>query len=296
MILYDPHDWYDHLLDIKGSMLHEIVYRVLSCVLWSVAVVVCHKYLFPVNISYLGHMLIGVAMGLLLVFRTNASYDRFWEGRKLWGAIVNESRNLARASSVWMAEEPRLVRQAVKWTITFSWATLYHLRAECKLGPEAHLLPEEDVRAALASDHCPLTVALQISRVFQEARRLDLISDYKQAVLDHNVQLLIDYLGGCERIRKTPLPFAYMVHLRRTLIIYCFTMPFALLDVFGWGVIPATLMLTYVMFGIEEIGVEIEDPFGNDDNDLPLEAICQTITSNLNDLLENTCRDTPIVQ
>ncbi len=105
--------------------------------------------------------------------------------------------------------------------------------------------------------------------------------------LDQNVQLLIDSLGACERIRKTPLPFAYVVHLRRALILYCFTLPFALVESFGWGTILATLLVAYIFFGIEEIGVEIEDPFGQDDNDLPLDRICATIEQNLIALLED---------
>jgi putative membrane protein len=99
--------------------------------------------------------------------------------------------------------------------------------------------------------------------------------------LDHNVQLLIDYMGACERIHKTPLPFAYVVHLRRALILYTATLPFALLKPFGWGSLVATFLIAYVLFGIEEIGVEIEDPFGVDDNDLPLERICETIQRDL---------------
>ena len=92
------------------------------------------------------------------------------------------------------------------------------------------------------------------------------------------------YLGGCERIRKTPLPFAYVVHLRRALVIYCFTLPFALVETFGWVTVLDTLLVAYVFFGIEEIGVEIEGPFGFDDNDLPLEAICETIQHNVYEL------------
>jgi putative membrane protein len=99
--------------------------------------------------------------------------------------------------------------------------------------------------------------------------------------LDNNVQLLIDYIGACERIHKTPLPFAYVVHLRRALILYCLTLPFALIESYGWSTVIDTLLIAYILFGIEEIGVEIEDPFGKDDNDLPLEQICATIERNL---------------
>ena len=103
--------------------------------------------------------------------------------------------------------------------------------------------------------------------------------------MDQNIQLMIDYLGGCERIKKTPLPFAYMVHIRRALILYCTTLPFALVNDFGAGAIVGTFLVAYIFFGIEEIGVEIENPFDGDENDLPLEKICETIDSNLRALL-----------
>jgi len=282
MIDYDAHDWRKHLLDLKGSMVRQIFYRVLSCVAWSGAVVFVHERLgYSLAISSQGHTLIGVALGLLLVFRTNASYDRFWEGRRLWGSIVNETRNLGRSVSVLLASDPHLAARAIAWTIAFPYATMQHLRGEDDLGPISIALPTNEVGAVQASSHPPLAVARLITLQLVEAKKRGLISDYLLLSLDQNVQLLIDYMGGCERIHKTPLPFAYVVHLRRALIAYCFTLPFALLDQFEWGTIAAVLLIAYTLFGIEEIGVQIEDPFGSDDNDLPLKDICSTIEANL---------------
>ena len=153
------------------------------------------------------------------------------------------------------------------------------------LGPIRGELPEDEVQSVLESDHVPLAVSQRISSLLLEARQQGLISDYVQMTIDQHVARLIDSLGSCERIHNTPLPFAYVVHLRRALIAYCFTLPFALLDSFEWGTIPATLLIAYLMYGIEEIGVEIADPFGNDDNDLPLEDLCQRIEGNLKGLL-----------
>jgi putative membrane protein len=290
VIDYDAHDWGSHLFDVKGSMLREIVGRVLACVVWSALVVWFHKFKFaePVVIPPTVHSLVGVALGLLLVFRTNSSYDRFWEGRRMWGAIVNESRNLARAARVFLKDDPALLGAVVHWTVAFAYAAMHGLRGRSDLGPVGALLPPREVEAAVGAQHTPLAVATRISRTLNEARARGLISDYIQVALDQNVQLLIDYLGACERICKTPLPFAYVVHLRRALILYGFTLPFALVQDFGWGTILATLLVAYVFFGIEEIGVEIEDPFGQDDNDLPLERICATIEQNLLALLDDT--------
>jgi putative membrane protein len=286
MIDYDSHNWRDHLLDIRGSMVRQIFYRVLTCVAWSVAVTVVHeeRYL-PLAVSPVAHTLIGVALGLLLVFRTNASYDRFWEGRKLWGAIVNDTRNLARAASVQLTASRELVTDVIQWTIAFPYAAMYRLRGQSSLGPAAADLPEEEVQSVVASNHAALAVSQRISSLLLEARQQGLISDYVQMSIDQYVARLVDSLGGCERIHNTPLPFAYVVHLRRALIAYCFTLPFALLEPFGWLTVPVTLLIGYTLYGIEEIGVEIEDPFGQDDNDLPLDQICQRIETNLKGLL-----------
>jgi putative membrane protein len=127
---------------------------------------------------------------------------------------------------------------------------------------------------------------VRLSALLAEARAEGRLSDHLLVALDQNVHLLTDHLGACERIHKTPLPFAYMVHLRRALILFCFTLPFALVGDFGWGTIPDTLLVAYVFFGIEEIGVEIEDPFGVDDNDLPLERLCATIERDLLALID----------
>ena len=190
----------------------------------------------------------------------------------------------------------------LRWTVCFPYASKYALRKgrrvrpdrqtpdeeaseKTMLGPIANSLPLEQRQAVLAANHLPTAVALQISQQLRRARDLNLVSDYVMATIDQNTQLLVDYVGGCERICKTPIPFAYMVHVRRALIIYCLLLPFALVGEFSWLTVPITFILAYVFIGIEEIGVEIEDPFGSDENDLPLELICQTIERNLLDMI-----------
>jgi putative membrane protein len=286
MIEYDAHHWRDHLFDLKGSMVQQIIYRVMSCATWSTAVVCIHKYLQTnLEVSSLAHTLIGFSLSLLLVFRTNASYDRFWEGRRLWGSIINETRNLARSVTVLLETNQELARTIVNWTIAFPYAAMNHLRGDKGLGPIAIELPADEARAAQSANHPPLAVARMITTRLNEAKSQGLISDIVFTSIDQNVHLLMGYMGGCERIHRTPLPFAYMVHLRRALIIYCFTLPFVMLKDFGWVTIPGVFLIAYMMFGIEEIGVQIEDPFGADDNDLPLESMCMTIEKNLRALL-----------
>jgi putative membrane protein len=282
MIDYNPHDWRSHLLDIRGSLLREIVGRVMACVGWSVLIVAFSELVSPrIAIPAGVHGLVGTAMGLLLVFRTNASYDRFWEGRRSWGNLINETRNLGRVASVYLEDEPARRDAVVCWTIAFAYASMNSLRGVAGLGPVADRLPPDEVRAALSAPNVPLHVGVRITRLLAGARADGRLSDILLVMIDQNVQLLIDYLGACQRIHTTPLPFAYMVHLRRALILFTFTLPFALVKDFGMATVLVTLLTAYIFFGIEEIGVEIENPFGLDENDLPLDRFCATIERDL---------------
>lgn len=282
---YDPHDWTSHLFDLEGSLVKEIFGRVLACVIWASLATLLHLYgphfFHELAIPETAHALIGASLGLLLVFRTNSSYDRFWEGRKLWGGIVNQSRNLARQLAAWMSKDPQLANQAILWTAIYSHSVMSRLRGAHDLGPLDAEVSEVDRKDVLQSHHVPLAVAKQLSNLVLTARQQNLIDGHQLQAMDQNIQLLVDFCGACERIRSTPMPYAYAVHLRRVLMVYCFTLPFALVSRFGLVTIPVTLALAYALFGIEEIGVEIEDPFGADSNDMPLGQICSTIEQNL---------------
>ncbi len=284
MIQYDPSNWRSHLFDVRGSMLREIVGRVSTTTAWAIAVVMFHEFVRPINMPLTTHSLVGVVLGLLLVFRTNSSYDRFWEGRKLWGGIVNESRNLARSASVLLAKAPPQRDAVLAWTALWPVAAKDLLQVTTSDPGQYLPLTPSEVQTALAARHAPLEVGRQITACLASAREQGAISDYALFQMDQNVQLLVDYIGGCERIHRTPLPYAYMVHLRRALILYSGTLPFALVGDYDWLAVPATLLVSYLFYGIEEIGVEIEDPFGPDENDLPLEQFCQKIAADVKGL------------
>ncbi|MBY0398477.1 MAG: hypothetical protein K2X91_18685, partial [Thermoleophilia bacterium] len=240
-IQYEKHDWWSHLFDIEGSMVREITGRVSACVAWTVGVVAFHQLLADVSITPTTHTLVGAALSLLLVFRTNASYDRYWEGRKMWGGMLNESRNLGRQARALIAPDaPDLIEPLALWTAAFAHATKNSLRGtpDAGLGPAEALLPADALRETLAEPHTPTAVSARMAEILVTARDRGVISDYVMTHLDQNVQLLIDYLGACERIRKTPLPFVYVIFLRRALIIYCFSLPFALVAFYGWWTIP----------------------------------------------------------
>lgn len=264
-------------------MVREIFARVAVCVVWSVLIVTLARQ-YPIHIPLHGHTLIGVALGLLLVFRTNVSYDRFWEGRRQWGSIVNESRNIGRLSTSLLKNDRELLDRLLLWTMAWPWSLKHRLRGSKSIAPLASELPASEVLEVEQAQHVPLAVSRKMTEQIDTALRRGLISDVQQAMLDGSLQRLIDAMGACERIHNTPLPFAYMVHLRRALIVYLVTLPLALVADFGWATVPAVLLIAYILLGVEEIGVEIEDPFGNDVNDLPLKSLCETIEHNLQPL------------
>jgi putative membrane protein len=182
-----------------------------------------------------------------------------------------------RTTSVLFAADPELTKVFARWVVALPPAIMNALRGHRGIGPAAGL-PRDEVEAILASAHPPLHVCRRLTQLVADARGKGLITDIQQTSLDATIGLLVDYFGACERIVKTPLPFAYVVHLRRALILFCFSVPFVIVKDFGWGAIGVTILVAYIFFGIEEIGVEIENPFGSDDNDLPLEDICAGIT------------------
>jgi ion channel-forming bestrophin family protein len=282
LIDYDPHIWRDHLLDFRGSVLRKVLPRVLIVTVWSVLVGWFHTTVQPVSVPSTAHALIGLALGLLLVFRTNASYDRFWEGRRQWGSIINASRNLSRGSTALMRDVPDLGGKVRKWTGGFAHAVMHRLRDKASLGEAASYLPADLVTQCESMENVPLAASVQISLAIADARRCSALTEHEQMLMDTQVALLIDAAGACDRIHRTPLPFAYVVHLRRALSIYCLTLPFAAISGFGWVQVAVSTLITFILLGIEEIGVEIEDPFGNDENDLPLERFCKTVESDLN--------------
>jgi ion channel-forming bestrophin family protein len=280
VIDYDPHQWRTTFFAVKGSMLRAILARVSIAMAFAFGITAVHYWVYPMSIpeASTAHGLVGPALGLLLVFRTNSSYDRWWEGRKLWGSIVNTSRNLARGVTVQLAMDPERVTRILKLTAAWPYSAKEQLRLQPHVTQGCDPRDEESLRDA---QHLPTAIARRITFLLDEARRQGKLTDIQFTDLDDNNQILVDCIGACERIHKTPLPFAYVVHLRRAMVLFCGTLPFALLARFGPWSIVITLIVSYIMFGIEEIGVEIEDPFEIDDNDLPLDRICDGIKANV---------------
>lgn len=248
---------------------------------WAAIITALDRLYIAIEFPPTAHALVGVALGLLLVFRTNASYDRFWEGRRQWGSLINASRNLARGSVAIMSAGSESSKQVRLWTAAFAYALMHRLRDQSGFGEFSNKLPENAIGRCVDSGNAPLAASIHISSAINAARNASEITDHQQHLLDTQVANLVDVAGACDRIHRTPLPFAYVVHLRRALVVYCLTLPPAILDGYGWWTILVSIAVAFILLGIEEIGVEIEDPFGFDDNDLPLEQFCMTIERDL---------------
>jgi ion channel-forming bestrophin family protein len=224
----------------------------------------------------------GAALGLLLVLRTNAGYERWWEGRKLWGGIVNQSRHLGVVAISYGPEDSKWRERALRLVAAFAHVARRSLRDERELPEIEALLGAEEAGRIAAARHMPVHVALLIAdhlRVACDQFEMDRFS-FLEA--DRDLTSLLDFVGGCERIKKTPLPRAYAIQIRQFLILFLTTLPFALLMKVGWLTPLVTVLVAYPLLSLDEIGNALQAPFSPRSlNHLPLDDISRTIEDDL---------------
>jgi putative membrane protein len=272
MIDYEGRRWLDVILRVRGSVLPRLLPRALvGGAIGGVAAWAFDEH--GTKLAPIAHTLIGVALGLLLVFRTNASYDRYWEGRRLLGAVVIRVRDLVRQVAGWAPGEAHVsARRRVRdLSCAYFRAVSQTLRREDDDGTLAALLPDDVRPAILTSSARPQAVMAHLTRAVDVLRKEAALTDAQQLAIDQNLSGMTDALAGCERIVGTPVPFAYAQHIKLFVVLFCYTAPFTMSDAMGWYTPIAATLLCVALFGIDEIGVEIEDPFGRDANDLPLD-------------------------
>ena len=231
--------------------------------------------------------LLGVVLSIFLVFRTNTAYDRWWEARKQWGALVNNTRNMAiYVDAMWPEDDMGIRRFMAKHISNFCFALVEHLRDGVQLKDLIYLTDEQ--RATYEKkDHIPNYIAQQIFLQMADSHRRGAINEGDYINIKAQHQSLLDILGACERIKKTPIPFSYSVYLKLFITAYLLIVPFALFNIFGWMTIPVVMFFIFALVGVELLGEEIEDPFGLDCNDLPTGDIAHTIKRNVFEILED---------
>jgi putative membrane protein len=288
-MLLRKRDWFRDTLKIRGSVIPAVLPRTVVCGLFGLLVSLLHQLEVPVSLPVLASIIPNIVLGLMLVFRTNTAYERFWEGRKLWGGLVNATRNLAR--QIWVSvlekdEGDRLDKEtALRVLVAFAVATKLHLRQEPVNQELEDLISPSRYFRLKSMNNPPLEVAFWIGDYLQQQHECDRLNVHQLTAMQQLLNIMVDNLGGCERILKTPMPMAYAIHLKQLLLIYCLTLPFQLISDLGWWTGLIVALISFTLFGIEEIGIEIENPFGRDPNDLPLDAICQTMLRNIEDLM-----------
>ncbi len=284
-------DFWAHVVDIEGLGQHRVGRLVLASTAYSAAVCLFENLTPPwihVGISVAPYEVAGGALSALLVLRTNAGHERWWEARKLWGGITNQCRNLATTALANGPDDPRWRRELVTWTICFAHASRRSLRKQ-EAGPEIAALIGAGAAGQLTeTDHMPTAVALRLAEILREARDRDSLDRFAYLQADGQRTTLIDHLGACERILKTPLASAYVVLIRRFILLFILSLPFVLISQINWLTIPFATVISYPILALDRIADDLQHPFSTRSiNHLPLDEITDTIERNLLALLES---------
>lgn len=264
-----------------GSVLRTILPQLLlvlaisSFVAWSRGRLFHH--VIPLNVA--PFTLIGVSLAVFLGFRNNASYDRYWEGRKLWGALLNIARSLVRQALTLGGVEngdPRM-KDWVSLVLAFTHTLRHQLRRSDPTKDLVTLLGPERSGEILETRYRPALVLVLLGKWVSDRRKEGLYGEIIAASFDQNLNHLSDVLGGCERLASTPLPYPYSVMIHRTVYIYCFLLPFGLVSTIGPMTPVISVVVAYTFMVLEALSEELEEPFGTRPNDLPLENMCKMI-------------------
>jgi ion channel-forming bestrophin family protein len=283
----------------RGSVTPRILPILLFMTSYSLLVVTLDQYWRPLpHFDVTPFEYTGVVLGLVLVFRTNTGHERWWEARKLWGGIVNQSRNIVievlnySEASNCGPQESLWRKEIVKWTIAFSYVAKESLRNDNNLKNLSDLLSKKELEELKSSVHMPLFVAAKIASLIQQARFSHHIDGFVFSELEGQRILLIDHIGACERILKTPMPLVYAIKARRFILIFLLLLPFSLTEKLGFSAVFIFFLVAYPLLSLDRIGVELQNPFcTNNLSHLPLHTICDSIKTHCLALLEQTQRN-----
>ncbi len=289
--LTGPRNIWAEAFSWQGAAGRRVLPSTLAFGVFATFVYLLYLYYYPDLTLEIGpHEVAGVLLGLLLVMRTNAGYDRWWEARKLWGGIVNQTRNLALLGLAHGPADERWREQFIRWTAAFAWTAKARLRSETVVPELVPLLREEETARVQAAEHMPLCAALRIDDLLcQACQRENGMDRFAFLQAQRERAGLIDHIGGCERIRSTPLASVYSLTISRFILFFLATLPFALLHKFEkeWMVPLVTVLIVHPVLVLDQLGIELQQPFSTRSiNHLPLDEICRNIERNLLALLK----------
>jgi len=290
MIQYNPKSWFSLIFDVYSRYVIRALFPLIlfAGVLTSI---LCFLFIdvFQIEIedTKAFHSILGMILGLFLVLRTNTAYDRWWEGRKLWGSLVNDSRQLAIKIATFLpknAEEDRIFFRKMIPNMTFA---MKHQLRDSRLVGEMDFYDENTKERIINSKHRPNIInKISMERIV-ELNNKGIISNDKMFILDKEIKGFTDIIGACERIKSTPIPYSYSMFIKKFLFIYCITLPMTFIGEFGYWSIILVSVAFYFLMSVELISEEIEDPFGKDINDLPLDELCVKIKKNIIEIFNN---------
>lgn len=309
MIEYNSKVWFRHIFDFhKTDTFRILLVEMMLVGVYAAVVATLEIFVLPLLLpgssadansafyksmkeSTVVHSILGFVLSLLLVFRTNTAYDRWWEGRKLWGVLVNNCRNLAIKIDTLLPESDDATRNYFRVMIpNFPFALKEHLRKGVDLD---ELDDVENFKSTTTGvEHIP---SLLIRSMYQKTKQMfsaGKISGDELIVLDKNLNSFADIMGACERILKSPIPYTYNIFLKKFIFFYIATLPIGFVAYFGYWAVPICVFVFYVLVSLEIIAEEIEDPFGTDANDLPTQILSENIRKNVNEIFAMGGKDT----
>ncbi len=232
------------------------------------------------------HSLLGIVLGLFLVFRVNSAYDRWYEGRRMWGGLVNSTRNLAIKLNAYIPSDDYEARE---WFAIMIANIPYAAKEHLRLGAQPAQLQAagEDFMESVANcTHLPNRICSLIYTRINTLYKKNKISGDQLINLDKEMKDFIDIIGGCERIKNTPIPYSYTMYIKKFIFTYIITLPFGFISTFGYFTVATVVFMTYILLSVELIAEEIEDPFGTDLNDLPTNELSKKIKKDVKEILQ----------
>jgi len=287
MIKYNPKDWFGLIFEFhKSDTLRKLIYVIIIYALFTAVVVYIELNFLHFETTTTIHSLVGFIIGLLLVFRTNTAYDRWWEGRKLLGSLVNTSRNLAIKIHSLIDKQDLQTRNFYSKMITnYCYSLKEHLRDNRDLN-EIQSIASFQKNNYEEINHFPNTIMKEIFIKNKELLDKKVISGEVFITIDNETKIFTEIIGACERIKKTPIPYSYNIFIKKFIFVYTLTLPFGLTStMFYYWTVPICVFILYILASLELLAEEIENPFGKDPNDLPVDDICDHIKENVEEIL-----------
>ena len=287
MIKYNPKTWFKHIVSFNQSdTLSKLWKELIAIGLLTLGIAHLEvKYIEntePFDSLMQVYSLVGFALSLLLVFRTNTAYDRWWEGRKKWGELVNNTRNLSlKINTVCTNKEDR--KYFKRMISNYPFAMKEHLRSGVDLSQLD--LTEKEREEISNYEHKPNYILKRIYERLEGLKKGGALSEEGYIVVDTNMKTFSDIIGACERIKNTPIPYSYSIFFKKFIFIYVTTLPLAFVNSFGYYSSLVSIFVFYILVSMEILAEEIEDPFGMDDNDLHTDGLSQKIRDNVHEIL-----------